>query len=441
MRPLYRFRKLFRLAFLISATLFTIVGARSEVLTSFWRAAISDQNPQGWSFAWNPDGPLDEMAKYSDLTVVKTQKPGERLEMRRGVLDGDGTLRKDAPSLSSNGAVNTPSGAADGPKKYLIASYTMPRDSQGVVWINDGNLQNKNVSTGTEVKIFLNGTLRKDLTAKMDLVPAIFQEALGPLKKGDTVSVAIGPAETGKRGGGLLRYTLEELPDGQSPPPPQNTIWQPIDAASPQFDPDGSSATYEAQQTALNETLLARKPELVFLGDSITARWPQELLEENFGAYRPVNLGIGGDWVQNVAWRLQRTSLEAVPVKVVVVLIGTNNLSNGFTPGEIAGGIEKLLEQVKEKAPSAKILLLGVLPRGPSLQGPKNEKVAPLNAKIQALADNKKVFYLDVGPSLAEPDGSISPEVTPDRLHVAMPGFLRWMEAMKPTLEGLLPNQ
>jgi beta-glucosidase len=440
MLPLHRFRNCFRLAVLISAALFTVVGARSEVLTSFWQAALSDQKLEGWRFAWNPAGPLEQVEGYSDLVMVESTTALGRRHIQRGVLDGDGALRADAPSLSSHGQVSTPSSPADGPKRYLIASYTMTRDSRGAVWINDGNLQNKNVPAGTELKIFLNGVLQNELVAGLDLTPVLFQQSLGPLKKGDTVSVAIGPAKSGERGGGSIRYTLEEWPDGQSAPPPQNTTRIPIDGAGPQFGSDGTSAAYEAKQTDLKDNLLARQPELVFIGDSITTRWPQEMLEENFGAYRPVILGVGGDSVQNVIWRLQQTPLEAVPLKAAVLLIGTNNIPGGFTPDEIAGGIEKLAKMIQEKAPEAKILLLGVLPRGPSIQGPENAKVLLLNAKIQALADDKRVFYLDVGPSLAEPDGSISPEVTPDRLHVAMPGFIRWMAAMKPTLERLLPQ-
>lgn len=430
-------RKYFRFSILISAALLSAVGARSEILTSFWRTALSDQNQEGWRFAWNPNGPMEEVAKYDDLAIVKSQPADGRRQLQRGMLDGAGALRADAPTLSTNGAVEVPRGLPGESKRYLIASYTMPRDSHGVIWLNDGNFQNKNVPTGVELKLFLNGVLRKSLTADMNPMPTLFQETFGPLKKGDTISVAVGPVITGQRAGGLLRYTIEEWRNGQSPPPPQNTLQLPIDSAGPQFDPDGSSATYEAQQAALNETLLARQPELVFIGDSITARWPQELLEENFGAYHPVKLAIGGDWVQNVAWRLERTSLEAVPLKVAVFLIGTNNLGK-FPPNEIAKGIEKLVKKMETKAPEAKILLLGVLPRGPALQDPKNESVFHLNAKIQALADNKRVFYLDVGPSLAESDGTIPLEVTPDRLHVAMPGFLRWMKAMKPTLESLL---
>ena len=279
------------------------------------------------------------------------------------------------------------------------------------------------------------------VAAAKDRVPTLFQQALGPLKKGDTIYVAVGPAKLEKGAVGGLRYTLEEWPDGKSPAPPQNTFNPPIDSYAPQYDPDGTCAVYEAKQAAFNETLLARKPELVFLGDSITSRWPQELLEKHFGAYRPVNLGVGGDRVQNVIWRLQRTSLEATPLKALVLLIGTNNVSSAFPPEETAGGIQKLVKMVEEKAPEAKILILGVFPRGPAIHDPRNASVDALNAKLKDLADDKKVFYLDVGPSLAESDGSISLEVMPDKLHVALPGFLRWMDAMKPTLQSLLPDR
>jgi len=441
MKPLQSLRKYSCFAVLLLAAPLMTTEARCEVIASFWQMAITDNAPEGWRVAWNPDGPLEDTAKYSNLTAVNSKKPGQRRVMQRGVLDGNGAFRDDAPTLSSNGVGHVPESPVDGQKRYLIASYTMPRDSSGVVWMNDGNIQNKNVAAGVELKIFLNGALVKDLTAGMARVPTLFQQSLGPLKKGDTVSVAVGPAKLGERATGALRYTLEELPDGKSPAPPQNTFHLPIDAYGPQYEPDGTCAVYEAKQAAFNEALLARKPELVFLGDSITSRWPQELLEQHFGAYRPVNLGVGGDRVQNVIWRMQRTQLEATPLKVLVLLIGTNNVSSAFPPEETAGGIQKLVKMVEEKAPEAKVLILGVFPRGPAIHAPRNASVDALNAKLKDLADGKKVFYLDVGPSLAEPDGSISLEVMPDQLHVALPGFLRWMEAMKPTLQSLLPNR
>jgi len=121
-----------------------------------------------------------------------------------------------------------------------------------------------------------------------------------------------------------------------------------------------------------------------------------------------------------------------------VLLIGTNNVTIGLTPDQIAEGVATLLKAIQEKAPASKILLLGILPRGESIQEANNEKIRQTNAKLALLADNKRIFYLDVGDKLVEPDGSISREIMPDKLHVAGPGYTRWMDAMKPTLDKLL---
>jgi lysophospholipase L1-like esterase len=173
---------------------------------------------------------------------------------------------------------------------------------------------------------------------------------------------------------------------------------------------------------------VATRPELVFIGDSITARWPQEVLEARFGKFHPVNLGIGGDWIQNVLWRVQNGTLDKAAPKVVVLLIGTNNLTGKFTPDEIAANIGGLIQALQTKTAQSKILLLGILPRGASIKDEINGAIRQTNAKLATLADPKQVFFLDVGDKLIEPDGSISPAVMPDKLHVAGPGYTRWMD-------------
>jgi beta-glucosidase len=82
--------------------------------------------------------------------------------------------------------------------------------------------------------------------------------------------------------------------------------------------------------------------------------------------------------------------------------------------------------------------LLGILPRGPSVHDEPNGRIRQTNALLATLADQNRVFYLDVGESLVERDGTILLEVMPDRLHVAGPGYTRWMQAMGPVLEDLL---
>ena len=165
-----------------------------------------------------------------------------------------------------------------------------------------------------------------------------------------------------------------------------------------------------------------------------------ELLREKLGKYRPVNLGIGGDWIQNVRWRIRNGVLDQVHPKVIVVMIGTNNISGGFTPDEIVEGIGLLIKDLYEKAPGSKILLYGIFPRGAGLKDQKHEMIRQINAKLALMADNKKIFYMDIGDKLVESDGSISTEMMKDRLHIGLKGYKIWEASLTPVIDKMMGN-
>lgn len=360
-------------------------------------------------------------------------------------MDENGALNPNAPShnISRDFLFLDISAMRDneGIARFYIASYTLAEDPAGEVWINNGNLRNLAFPEGTALEIYVNDELKSQSLIKQDRHSEVFQQNLGRLKKGDTICIAVGPGEHSPRGGGRLFFMIEEYPTGQKPAAPINIISPPINVPHPQIGADGKiHPFYAAKHKAQCEALLTNSPELVFIGDSITVRWPAEFLEKKFGAFRPANLGMAGDGVQNVLWRLQNGIPDMIHAKVIVLLIGTNNITARQTPDDIAQGIGSLLKAIQEKALKSKILLLGILPRGESIKEESNEKIRQTNAKLALLADNRLVFYLDVGDKLVEPDGSISKDVMPDKLYVAMPGYIRWMDAMKPTLDTLLSN-
>src|SRR5262245_51901236 len=114
--------------------------------------------------------------------------------------------------------------------------------------------------------------------------------------------------------------------------------------------------------------------DVYFVGDSITRRWratdyPQFLANwnENFFGWNAANFGWGGDTIQNILWRMQNGELDGVHPKVIVLLAGTNNL--GKTPpseakaADIVKGIKALLDTMRQKAPKATIIVMGILPR------------------------------------------------------------------------------
>ena len=410
-------------------------GDEGKIIAVYGDAVSQANPPPGWSFLWNANGKVSDSKSYQPLVAVETTGL-RRKSLTHGVQDENGALNTDRPSHGLAGdafSIRDKDGAA----LYAIASYTLQDDPKGETWLNHGNMLCRSFD-GTLLEIYVNNELRFNASVKSGVLPLLFQKNLGRLKKGDTICVAVGPGEKIKKGGGRLRFVIEEFQVGQKPGDPVNILSPALSAAEPQRSANGKYDDYLSKHKAQCDALLSNKSELVFIGDSITVRWPEELLNEKYGKYRPLKMGIAGDWIQNVLWRVNNGVLDQARIKVIVLLIGTNNLFNGFTPDDVAEGTANLLKTLREKSPGSKILLLGILPCGDSIKDPKCEIRRQANAKTALLADNKTVFFLDIGDKLVEPDGTISNEVMPDKLHVAMPGYIRWMDAMKPTLDTLL---
>ncbi|MBI2689252.1 MAG: chitobiase/beta-hexosaminidase C-terminal domain-containing protein [Acidobacteria bacterium] len=189
-----------------------------------------------------------------------------------------------------------------------------------------------------------------------------------------------------------------------------------------------------------------RPPELVFLGDSIThffggepadarLRGP-EVWEKYYGSRQAINIGYGWDRTENVLWRLRHGEIDGIAPKAVVVMIGTNNAGIN-TAEEIAAGITAICEELHLRLPAAKILLLGIFPRGAKPDAMR-EKLKAVNEKIAALDGKGGVSYLDIGDVFLEKDGTISPFIMNDYLHPTSAGYERWASAMEPMLKRLL---
>ena len=192
---------------------------------------------------------------------------------------------------------------------------------------------------------------------------------------------------------------------------------------------------------------IAKKGDIdcLLMGDSITDWWRrggQEVYEKNFGSLKCANFGIAGDRTQGVLWRMENGELEGYTPKLMMLMIGTNNLGGGARPGntpeEIAEGITAVVKKFRDKFPEAKVLLLGVFPRGASPTTPARDQIKQINDIIAKLDDGKIVRYMDIGPKFLEPDGSISKEVMADGLHPTAKGYEIWAAAVMATFLELL---
>ncbi len=181
--------------------------------------------------------------------------------------------------------------------------------------------------------------------------------------------------------------------------------------------------------------------DLLLIGDSITQGWEgagKDAWAKHYGPRKAVNLGIGGDRTQHVLWRLENGNIDGIKPKLAVLMIGTNNSNgNDNTAEEIAAGIEAIVQKLRSELPETKVLILAIFPRGekPNPQREKNAKASEIASK---LADDKMVYYLDIGPKFLTEDGTLTREIMPDFLHLTPRGYTIWAEAIEPTVAQLM---
>ena len=84
------------------------------------------------------------------------------------------------------------------------------------------------------------------------------------------------------------------------------------------------------------------------------------------------------------------------------------------------------------------MLVLAIFPREADKNGKLRQVNEKANAIIAKLADDKTVFYLDIGPKFLAADGTLSKDIMPDLLHPNQKGYEIWAEAIEPTVAHLM---
>ena len=187
--------------------------------------------------------------------------------------------------------------------------------------------------------------------------------------------------------------------------------------------------------------------DLLFLGDSITAGWSnaRDVWTRYYGPRQAANFGIGGDRTQHILWRLDNGEVDSIHPKVVVLMIGTNNIGSN-SEVEVAEGVRAILDRLHAKLPATKVLLLGIFPRGSNRDKtipavPLDPRIARINARLAAFDDDKLVKYLDIGVAFLDDAGKVARANMPDLLHLTPASYQIWAEAMEPTLWKLLESK
>ncbi|KAM4651455.1 platelet-activating factor acetylhydrolase IB subunit alpha1 [Discoglossus pictus] len=183
-----------------------------------------------------------------------------------------------------------------------------------------------------------------------------------------------------------------------------------------------------------------KEPEVLFVGDSnIQLLHQLEIWREIFSPLHALNFGGCGDGTQHVLWRLENGELEHMKPKIVVLWVGTYN--QGHSAEQIAGGIHAIVQCIQQRQPQAKVLVLGLLPRGknPNPLRDRNRQVNEL--LVEMLPSMPNAVFLDVDPGFVHSDGTISHNDLYDYLHLSRLGYSRVSQILHRTLLQLLEGR
>lgn len=178
---------------------------------------------------------------------------------------------------------------------------------------------------------------------------------------------------------------------------------------------------------------------IVMLGDSITQGFGgverhvsapgAPALAEVFPIDPPANLGISGDRVQHVLWRVEHGALDRTPAKTVVVMIGINNYPDD-SPAAVSVGIERLVGRIRHLRPDLRIVVHGLLGSDANRQTSMGRWVTDVNERLRRSK---------AAPFWISPEWNISdagkPRFTRDGVHLTAVGYATFARSIREATE------
>jgi beta-glucosidase len=97
-----------------------------------------------------------------------------------------------------------------------------------------------------------------------------------------------------------------------------------------------------------------------------------------------------------------------------------------------------VVEALQARLPETGILLLGIFPRGRTVDDPRRLNNEAANRLLASLADGKRVIFRDIGGAFLNPDGSVNSELMRDPVHLNAQGYRVWAEAVEADISRML---
>ena len=173
----------------------------------------------------------------------------------------------------------------------------------------------------------------------------------------------------------------------------------------------------------------------VFIGDSRTEGFYMNVGPEGSLAYTYKGLMVDTVFTQpvinmngeklSVMDALRNTSFAKV-----YIMLGINETGWSYDPMFIEK-YKEIIAEIKSINPDAMIYVQSILPVSAGVSAEhdyiKNEKIYDFNGRIQNMALEEGIYYLNVAESVALPDGSLPEEAAADGIHLKKEYCEKWL--------------
>ena len=114
----------------------------------------------------------------------------------------------------------------------------------------------------------------------------------------------------------------------------------------------------------------------------------------------------------------------------VYILLGSNDISQGYSETKFTSNYGKLIDNLKAKCPSAKIYVQSIFPVTAGYadrSGVTNEKIDKFNSALKNLCSEKGAVFTDVASIMKDADGTLIADASSDGLHIKKSWYGKWV--------------
>ena len=185
----------------------------------------------------------------------------------------------------------------------------------------------------------------------------------------------------------------------------------------------------EVQRLERERESLTFDPKLLFYGSSSIRLW--ESLNEDFAAYKPVNLGFGGSTLAACVWFFDRLLAPFRP-ESLIVYAGDNDLGDGRHPEEVFIFFQQLVSRTRSRFGDIPLAFISIKPSITRWDILDRIRYANKIIEEEITRQHNHLHFIDIYTRMTDNAGYPKREfLDPDGLHINGKGYALWKDIIQ----------